>query len=281
MQIETTTACNAKCKMCPREVATRSTHSERMDEDVFWSAIDQAHNELGVGMVLPFIDGEPLADSRMVGFVEGIATRYPKLTVGWYTNASLLTAEKAERLLSTRRIPEFNVSMQGGDKATYEATMGLPWERTIENVERLIEINNRMGKPSRIRANMCVFSPTSASAQAFKERWEAKGAMVCLGAFANFGGLGKDNEGEAPWRGKQRYVCDRGTKHLYVFWNGDMGQCCFDLVGSVAYGNLKHQRMADIVMTEKYQKMRAAHFAINVKEMPRICWECNACKFHG
>lgn len=281
MQIETTTACNAKCKMCPRDVATRSTHSERMETEVFWETVRQAHEELGVQIVLPFIDGEPLADPRMVDFVEGCATRWPKLEIGWYTNGSLLTEEKAIRLLKAGNIHNLNVSMQGGDKATYESTMGLPWERTVANMEKLLEINRSMGNPVNVRANMCVFGPTAASVDKFREKWEPLGAMICLGAFSNFGGLGNDKLGEEPWRRAERHVCDRGTRHMYVFWNGDVGQCCFDLIGSIIYGNVKTTKLPDIWASETAVQSRQAHWDLRVKDMPPICRACNAPKFHG
>lgn len=278
-QIETSTACNAKCKMCPRSEATRSTHSERMPTELFWRVVEQVY-DLGIRHVLPFIDGEPLADPRMVDFVEQLAKRYPDVVIGWYTNGSLLTPPIAARLLSAGNIKGFNVSMQGGDKETYEATMGLSWERTLANVEQLIALNETLGRPVELRANMCVFGPTQASVEAFKARWGGR-MTLCLGAYANFGGLGHDAVGELPWRGQQRHVCDRATKHVYVYWNGDVGQCCFDLTGSVTYGNLVHERLSDVVASPKYQAMRTAHLELDEAKLPPVCIECNACKFHG
>jgi radical SAM protein with 4Fe4S-binding SPASM domain len=282
MQIETTTVCNATCWMCPRDEATRSNHKNRMDTEVFKSTVKQAV-ELGVTTILPFIDGEPLTDSRMVDFVEWMAAELPtNVTTGWYTNGSLLTEEKAYRLLRTKRIPHFNVSMQGGDKATYEKNMGLEWERTIKNVERLIEINRELGNPTQIRANMCVGGPSHHSVEAFKERWgRFEEVSICLGAYSNFGGIGKDEMGDAPWRDKPRLVCDRGTRHIYVFWNGDVGQCCFDLKGTIVYGNVKEQSLFDIWDGPKARKSRKAHWELDVKNMAPICVNCSACKFHG
>lgn len=286
MQIETTTLCNATCWMCPREKATRSNHKNRMDADVFKETVLQ-FEAMGGKIVLPFIDGEPLMDSRMVDFVEWIAAN-TKLTIGWYTNGELLTEEKARRLLSTRRIPWFNVSMQGGNKETLERNMGTSWDKTIENVERLIHINRELGSPSQIRANMCVGGPSIASVEDFKARWgKFDDVLICLGAYSNFGGLGKDDVGDAPWRGVKRQVCDRGTKHLYVFWDGEVGQCCFDLIGSIKYGNMRvdgkvpPHRLYDIWDSPKARASRKAHWELRVKDMPPICHACTAPRFHG
>lgn len=279
IQIETTTKCNARCLMCPRPLATRSTHSELMDESVFWLAVEQAVG-LGVRTIVPLIDGEPLTDPRMVDFIEQLAKRYPQCEVGWYTNGSLLTPEISRRLLTAGNIHHFNISMQGGDKATYEHVMGLDWDNTIYNVEQLIALNAELGHPVSIRANMCVFGPTAASVEAFKQRWKDK-ALICLGSFSNFGGLSHDTVGETPWYGQKRQVCDRATKHLYVYWNGDVGQCCFDVGGTTTYGNLRQQTLSEIVNSPKYLAMRNAHLALDVKQMPECCWRCNSSKFHG
>lgn len=280
MQIETTTACNASCWMCPRDKATRSTHTNRMDTDVFKQTVLQ-FEAMGGKVVCPFIDGEPLMDNRMVDFVEWMAAE-TSLTCGWYTNAELLTEEKARRLLSTRRIPWFNVSMQGGNKETLERNMGTSWEKTIANVERLIEINRELGRPSQIRFNMCVGSKSIDSVQDFKDRWgKYDDCLICLGSYSNFGGLGSDEVGDAPWRGVKRQVCDRGTKHLYVFWNGDVGMCCFDLIASVIFGNVKEQSLYNVWDSPKARAVRKAHWNIDVKNMAPICWKCSASKFKG
>lgn len=279
LQIETTTACNATCKMCPRDLATRSTHSEKMDTEVFWETVRQAHEEMGINVVVPFMDGEPLADSRMVDFVEGCAERWPALELGWFTNGSLLTEERAMRLLKAGNIRAFNVSMQGGNKETYEATMGLPWDRTVKNMEKLLEINRSLGNPCRIIANMVVFSNTAATEAEFRERWGKLGAELCLSAFANYGGLSKDGLGEDRWKGIARKVCHRATQHLYVFWNGDVGQCCFDLLGSAIYGNVKREKLLDIWNNDLSKKSRQAHEALDIEKMAPICRNCNAPRF--
>lgn len=281
LQIETTTACNATCLMCPRDVATRSTHSERMKEDVFWETVRQAHEEMGINLVVPFMDGEPLADSRMVDFVEGCAKRWPRLELGWFTNGSLLTEERATRLLKAGNIKRFNVSMQGGNKETYERTMGLPWERTVRNMERLLEINLSLGKPAEVIANMVVFGATSDSQREFQDRWRKLGATVCLSAFSNFGGLSKDDKGENPWKNTARKVCHRAVRHLYVFWNGDVGQCCYDLVGSAIYGNVERHTLREIWFNEKSTASRRAHYAIDESGMAPICQKCNAPRFQS
>jgi radical SAM protein with 4Fe4S-binding SPASM domain len=252
-----------------------------METATFKSTVNQAV-DMGVELVLPFIDGEPLADPRMLDLVEWMAATHPSLECGWYTNAGLLTEERARRLLGAGNIRHFNISMQGGDKATYERNMGISWDTTIENVERFIHLNREMGKPVNIRAHMCIGGPSIASIPAFKERWEKfPEVLICLGAFSNFGGLVGDEVGDAPWRNKPRMVCDRGTRHLYVAWNGDVIQCCFDLVASIVYGNVQEQPLAAIWNSDAAVASRAAHWELRVAAMPPICRNCSAAKFHG
>jgi radical SAM protein with 4Fe4S-binding SPASM domain len=249
-----------------------------METEIFESVVTQAV-ELGVQHVVPFINGEPLIDPRMPKFIDWMARTFPRVNVCIFTNGSLLTRALSARLLSAGNVKDFNVSMQGGTKEVYEANTGLSWEKTLENVDDLIEVNEALGEPSMIRMNMCVFSKTQDTLDEFVHRWEGR-ASVCLGAFSNFGGLVHD-EAENAMVALVRHVCARATTHLYVYWNGDVGQCCFDLKGGTVYGNLKDEKLVDVLRSSKYLAMREAHQHLNVAEMPPVCKECNACKFDG
>lgn len=277
LQIETTTACNAHCPMCPRHVATRGQGV--MDEAVFWKAVSEAY-AMGVREISPLINGDPLADRRMPGFVQRLASDYPGMSVILYTNGSLLDEDVATALLSARNVSFFNVSMQGGNKATYEANTGLPWEVTLGKVKRAVELQKmlRPGRP--LRMNMCVFSKTQDSVQDFLKLWGSD-TDVCLGCFSNFGGLVHDVQGESPWWNEPRKVCYRALYHIYVYWNGDVGQCCFDLQNSIVYGNLKTQSLQQIVEGVERVAVQEAHAVLDVAGMPKCCVECNACKFNG
>lgn len=276
IQIETTMACNATCPMCPRKLVERK--SGQMSANMFWTVVHQAV-DMGIGIICPFINGEPLMDNRITGWIERLALDFPKVAIGWYTNGSLLTPEISRRLLKAGNIKDFNVSMQGGDKATYERNTGLNWEKTIANVEDLIRINEELGRPANIRMNMCVFSQTKNSVAAFKKLWQGR-AMICLGVFSNFGGLLHDLEGEAAYFGMPYRKCARALNHLYVLWNGDVCQCCFDVAGKVIYGNIEDYPLRQIWDSPKMIKMRLAHMSEDVSNLP-VCGQCNSNRFNG
>lgn len=230
--------------------------------------------------ILPFINGEPLCDKRMVDFVEKLAQDYPNTNIGWYTNGNLLTEEIATRLLKAGNIKHFNVSMQGGDKETYEHNTGLSWDTTYGNVENLIRINRQLGGKAEIRLNMCKFSGTHKSVPAFRKLWEGR-ATVCIGCFSNFGGLLHDEIGEAPFLAWPRLVCDRALGHMYVLWDGTVNQCCFDIDGKETYGNVKDSSLEDIWFSGKMAASREAHRNLVVNALPTVCQNCNSNKFHG
>jgi sulfatase maturation enzyme AslB (radical SAM superfamily) len=249
-----------------------------MSKELFWRVANEAVG-LGVRHIVPFINGEPFADSRMPEFVEGLAQLYPDVNVILYTNASLLTEEKARRVLAAGNVGAFNISIQGGSKEVMERNMGLDWDVVMENVDRLIRLNEEYKTGRRIRVNMCVFSKTADTVAAFVARWEPV-ADVCLGAFSNFGGMASDAYAILT-NHMQRKPCARALNHLYVYWNGDVGQCCFDLLGSTVHGNVTDRSLADVISDVSWQYMRKAHLAMDVPNMPQICHACNACKFGG
>jgi len=184
-------------------------------------------------------------------------------------------------MLQSANLTKINVSIQGGDKETYERVTGLNWDVTTRNVEMLIETNNRMESPKTIRISMCIFSETKNSEAEFRMRWDREHVIICTGSFSNFGGIASDEESERFWMDKPRRVCNRAIDHVYVFWNGDIGQCCFDLKQTVTYGNIKDSSLREIIGSDKYQSMMESHRRIEVSGMPEICRKCNSNKFAG
>ena len=281
MQIETTTACNATCWMCPRDMATRSTHANRMEERVFRKACREAA-DLGVTTILPFIDGEPLADPTILDKVEWLAAELPAVEVGWFTNGSLLTEERAIRLLSAGNIRTLNVSVQGWDVESYRKFQGLDWNITYPNIVRLCRLNEERGRPVRIQLQTCVGSEQRPHLDKIRALWGQLPVNLAPGTYTNFGGLSSaDPNMERMWDNVPRQPCKRALKHVYVFWDGTVGQCCFDLVASIKYGNVSTQTLREIWDSPLATRMRSAHERVSVSEMPLICRSCIAPKFRG
>jgi len=247
---------------------------------MFWTAVENIH-ECGARRIVPFINGDPLADVRMPDFINEMAKQYPDIDVVLYTNGAIATEEVVAKILGSKNVTHFIFSLQGGTKAVFEDTTGLHWDDVLANIRRTIAIHNKIKSKAVLRLTMCVFSKTIKTLPQFRALCAELGLECCPGVFSNFGGMLHDEIGEAPFKDAPRLVCNRATTHSYIYWNGDVGQCCFDLLGTIIYGNLKTQRLKDIIQSETYQNMLTAHRTLDIDKMPPICQNCNSPRFRG
>ncbi|MBN1335812.1 MAG: radical SAM protein [Deltaproteobacteria bacterium] len=97
LEVETSTRCNRRCAFCPVATAPRPDH--RMEEDLFFSILDQAAQMGFRGRFSPHFYGEPLLDPRLPRLVEETRRHLPGARVVIYTNGDLLTPDLARSLL--------------------------------------------------------------------------------------------------------------------------------------------------------------------------------------
>ncbi|HEX9995088.1 MAG TPA: radical SAM protein [Acidimicrobiales bacterium] len=141
LQVEVTAACNLRCPMCLvryRPPLDRVRHSLPLER---FRALVEANPDVR-RITLQGL-GEPLLTPNLLDMVELAASR--GIEVGFNTNATLLTRERAERLVRAG-LAWLHVSFDGATKATYEAIRdGARFERVVANVAGLVEVKRRLG----------------------------------------------------------------------------------------------------------------------------------------
>jgi MoaA/NifB/PqqE/SkfB family radical SAM enzyme len=143
VDIEPTNRCNASCHFCPRDM---SPHEGLMALEVFEQAlgrvIEYREHSIAVAGYSDFDwislcgEGEPLLNKNTPTFVRLI--REAGLKPHMASNGSLLDERRGDALLEAGlwRIA-LNVGETGED---YERVYKLPWEKTLKNVLRFIEV---------------------------------------------------------------------------------------------------------------------------------------------
>ncbi len=141
--IESTSRCNLKCVMCPRN--SYSQHDGDFNFGLFLK-ISNYFKEI------EFIDlsgwGEPLLNDKICDMVK-IAKSY-KCKVGFTTNGMLLNPEIIRKLIENG-IDYIDISLDGGTAHTYEKIRGgAVFEHLINNIKSLSEIKRELvtDKPS-------------------------------------------------------------------------------------------------------------------------------------
>ncbi len=141
LQVEVTGACNLRCRMCLvryRPPINRVTGS--MCLHTFAALVDD----------LPRLEkitlqglGEPLLAPDLFAMIEYATAR--NIRVGFNTNGTLLTKDKAERLIGAG-LSWLHVSVDGATKEAYEYVRDQSnFERVRRNVIGLVDTKRRMG----------------------------------------------------------------------------------------------------------------------------------------
>ena len=141
LQVEVTGACNLRCRMCL--VSYRPTlgrTSGSMDLETFKRVVDALPDLRRVTMQGL---GEPLLAPDFFAMLEHLAAR--GIEMGFNTNGTLLTRERAERLVDLG-VSWLHVSLDGASPATYEDIRHRSqFDLVRRNVAGLVEVMRERG----------------------------------------------------------------------------------------------------------------------------------------
>lgn len=254
IQIESTTACNAKCKMCPRYEMTRPMGE--MSDNLFHKIIQES-KELGITHILPFLNGEFFAFSRCWEWLDYLEKE--GCVVSLYTNAELMDVD---RLLKYKNIHFVNCSLNASTYETHKKIMrGPDFNKSKENTKKLIE-----KAPFKTRVSMVVSEDNKHEVEDFKKEW---GKYATISAMANWVGARPVKQENT----KVRRYCNRTIHSITVLWDGRVCTCCLDYDGALIFGDLNKESLSEII--EKMKPIREAHKKHDFSMEP-----CRMCNFN-
>ncbi len=267
--IESTSACNLRCEMCPRTHG--NTLIGNMDFELFKKIIDEA-KQYGPRSFCLHLFGEPLLAPKIMEMIGYIKKSNPNNAILLTTNATLLTEEKAKDLVKYQ-VDKVSISFTSPDKETYLQKTGVDrLEQTEKNIEKLIEIRNEAesSKPL-IFVRMIVEKDTEKQTRQFLEKWRDKKVIVELRDMHNYGGnIDKTHVKKA----KKRYPCYHLWLSPAIHWNGDVSICCDDYNRKALLGNIERQTMHQIWTGEKIKHYRKLHLQGKYNKIP-VCENCD------
>ena len=259
IQIETSQVCNGKCWFCPRD----RTKAASMSDGFFAFLIAQiAGWSKPPQYILPFLTNEPFADPRIFDFCQLINQQIPTAKLTFYTNASLLDAEKLDKLCQLKNVDGVRCSLNSYDPKDYERVMGLDFHRTIQNIKRLIRCGRfdvqviRVGDLNERQRfkNFC--------AREFPEVLAVSSPVI------NWKGDIKSDYDGKEFMGM---VCSR-TNHMCIMADGRVALCCMDQNGDYALGDAKTTPLLDIFNSDR---RREYHTKVKRDLVP-----CKICSNH-
>lgn len=308
--IEITSACNLKCKICPR--TSGNTLIGYMDFELFKKIINEA-NQYGPRTFCLHLFGEPLLAPKFIDEIFYIKKINPKNSIVLTTNGTLLN-EKIAKAMIQAPVDKIAISFIAAAKETYFQLTGVDaLEKVEENVKRLVKIKchpepcpqlnwgsisgtRRKTRGSRNEFGMTVIKRMTEvrpkiivrmileehneehnkdEEQIFKKKWKNQGVIIEVRPAHNYGGnVDYGNLRDKKIKKIKRWPCYHFWLSPAIHWNGDFSICCNDYARKAVLGNVKNQTINELWNSPILQKFRQEQLKGNFN-LPSICKDCN------
>jgi MoaA/NifB/PqqE/SkfB family radical SAM enzyme len=253
--LELTNACNLKCTFCPTGNGRMRRPKGLMSEDTFHAALAGAGP---LEFVLLFQWGESLLHPRFLELARAARAHGARTLLT--TNATLLDERRVDAVLDAG-IDRVTVSVDG-DARTHEAVRGVPLERTLAGLRRLVAARDARRSPTAVDVSMVVAPETESATAAFRERFAAgsRAEVDRVQAIPLLTRGRRRTRCREPWRGG-----------LVVLQDGRVTVCCVDHDGELAVGDVRKDRLRDLWNGPALRRLRRDHAA---GRLPALCAGC-------
>jgi molybdenum cofactor biosynthesis enzyme MoaA len=273
VQIQTVTGCNANCIFCPNgKTRKQIPRGRRMDWDLYRSIVDQCI-DLGIRRYSVYLMNEPMLDRELAERVAYVSARikkpqYVKVT----SHGGLLTGGMAKGLLDSG-LDKLKISVQSLNADTYRRIMGLALEKTLKNIDRLLELKIQGGyKLPRLEIVMVDSIQTHDEIPRIRRYWQDREIKLYVEPVENRAdqqnirdtAVGEHSLKSFSW-------CRRLMEQIYILYDGRMVQCCADWEQRSIMGDLTTQSLAEIWYGEHYSSYRHRFAEGDVKGMICAC----------
>jgi len=272
LNIEPTSACNLKCRWCPRE------KSGRADAFFPWELYERVIAELREQERLIMInfhkDGEPLLHDRLVDMV-ALAKKWnvSELT-HLNTNALRLTPDLSSALVDSG-LDDITVSIDASHPETFAKFKGADaLERVERNVLNLLE--RRAAKNALnpyVRVKIIKFDGLrDGEVDDFLAKWTGKADFVQVAGMHTWSKSVQFHS--TSLESRRRYPCPIPWHSLVVCANGDVTSCTGDWKVENNYGSLITDTLAGLWRSRKAREHRRRHLEGGI--VPgSVCHDCS------
>lgn len=267
VHIETQAICNAKCSFCP--YPTMDRQGDKMPD----ALIDKIINDLKAipadlpFTISPFKVNEPFLDKRIFSVLGKINKELPNASLRLFTNGSPLTENIVEKIAAVRNVVNLWISLNESEENAYEATMQLPFNKTIEKLDKLHKCVEA-GYPHLVIVSRVADS--SHADEAFRH-FIAKRYPL----FKCFM-IKRDNWTGQIDTGFEKRVTPTACMRWYelsIMASGKVALCCMDGEGKHVIGDMNSQSVLEIYRSPEYRKLRQYSFSRLAAAIP--CTECD------
>lgn len=258
--IETSSACNLKCRFCA--YTKKSTPKVSMAYDAFVEVVQQA---LALGyrrFELTPCTGDVYMDRTLSGKLAFLEAHPQVESYEFFTNFTIPKPDTIKRLTGLKKLKHLTVSVYGHDRESFVAISGgtpMLYTRLVTNLETLLALAPSLPFRIAIGLRSTRRRPKHATSELMQvvERYRAAGHEIWLspGVYNNWGGFISQSDVEGldmqinSTEGAYKYgACEKLFDSVQVLASGVVNACaCRDVDATLQIGNVNTAKLADIV----------------------------------
>ncbi len=274
VQVQTTSACNARCIMCPYADSWHKATPGVMDDALFERIVGQLEG-LEIGKLCPYLQNDPFMDPRILERIAFLKRTLDFKCLEVSTNAMAMTPARAEGLveLLADTTHDLWISFHGVDAASHEAIMGLSFERCLENILHLLRLAQDTplnialvggGEPMRRElVHEYNFSRDEYVAfweSVFEDHGIARRPRIVHFRYHDRAGTIRRNGirlGSVVRPSLEGFRCPRIDGWLHFLYTGELVICCMDYHREQVFGDINTADLTDILDGPEYAALRA------------------------
>ena len=295
VQIQTTSFCNGRCKMCPYLDSWHHNNPGKMNDGLFDKIIKDLKN-FKIGKFCLYLENEPLMDHKLLSRIEKSLSLVKCEVFELSTNANPKNFEffrKLINLMGRWKKSELWISFHGTSKETYEHIMGISFSKALKNTISLLKLAQETTNIKVVLrgAGQAIISPESMpfhfSEKEYLKFWnkifkkeKIKTENVEIRYIKYHDRAGSIARNEYNYKKTFRnhlkdFYCPRIDQWIHILYNGDVIICCNDYHREVVFGNLNKQNIAEIFSSDEYREVKDILSGRSPVPNNFLCLRCN------
>ncbi|MEW5774303.1 MAG: radical SAM/SPASM domain-containing protein [Thermodesulfobacteriota bacterium] len=269
--VETTTACNLDCIMCPHGRLSRP--QGRMSRELWRKIVDEVAAKSPTTRLWPALMGEPLLLGAEIFEMIRYAKEQGVRGVHLNTNLMAYPPELVEPLLSSG-LDELLIGVDAATPETYaRIRRNGDYRRLVEGIRHIAAARAERGQAApRLTLQFIVMEENWQEEEAFVAFWLAQGLDLQLKIKPRTGWA----DAVAPWRGilagtARDLPCTWLLRQMTIHWNGRVPQCDGDWDGRTWAGDVSVSSLEDIWLGP-LKAIRDRHLRLDFAFQP--CQSC-------
>lgn len=269
--ISTTSYCGADCIMCPRHCTDYKW--SHMGMAAFVDAFEQSY-ALGIVSLSLCGYGDPLLDPGFCEKVRWVKQKYPEIKITMANTGHLIHGENLRCIAEC--LDTLKVSMYGQTREVYEKVHrgALKFEQVVANLKSVIALPEAE-RPEIIMAFICM-PENRHEVEAWRAHWEPLVDEVVVWLPHNWAGAYDPPDGDPRRFAPPDRSCGRPfTGDFMIHPDGEVSVCCFDFNKKLVIGDLRQQKLRDILSGPKLEAIRKVHRECSFAASEYICRNCD------